>query len=248
VITPRTQDEADAALVFFASWLNGKANLVHNMVYTDPEKIEQTLVIIKPENWLHASSRPGAIIDMFSRTGLRIIGIKVHRFSLSGAIEFYGAVENALIGKLAPVFGDKAFELLEEEFNIILTPETKRALADSFGRDYARNQYFQILEFMSGKRPDMCPKTEWDSFSDVKCMVVIYEGENAVQKIRNILGPTDPTKAPPGTIRREFGSNVMVNSAHASDSVESYLREKTIVQVEENTLCKIITEYLKNRD
>jgi nucleoside diphosphate kinase len=45
-------------------------------------------------------------------------------------------------------------------------------------------------------------------------------------------------------VRREFGSNVMVNTAHASDSVESYNREKEIVKVNDNSLAKIIREQL----
>jgi nucleoside diphosphate kinase len=76
-------------------------------------------------------------------------------------------------------------------------------------------------------------------------MILIYEGENAIKKIRDVLGPTDPLKAPEGTVRREFGSSVMVNTAHASDSVESYNREKDIVKTDENSLGSIIKEYLK---
>jgi nucleoside diphosphate kinase len=75
-------------------------------------------------------------------------------------------------------------------------------------------------------------------------MILVYEGENAIKKIRDVLGPTDPLKAPGGTVRREFGSNVMVNTAHASDSTESYEREKEIVKIEENSLIPIIAEYL----
>ena len=75
-------------------------------------------------------------------------------------------------------------------------------------------------------------------------MILIYEGESAISKIRDVLGPTDPLQAPEGTVRREFGSNVMVNTAHASDSEESYQREKTIVKTEENSLADIILEQL----
>jgi nucleoside diphosphate kinase len=60
------------------------------------------------------------------------------------------------------------------------------------------------------------------------------------------LGPTDPLKAPDGTVRREFGSNVMVNTAHASDSRESFEREKVIVKIEENSLSSIIREYIQD--
>ena len=78
-------------------------------------------------------------------------------------------------------------------------------------------------------------------------MILVYEGENAIKKIREVLGPTDPLKAPEGTVRREFGSNVMVNTAHASDSKESYEREKDIVGLEDNPLVSIIDEYLSKR-
>ena len=60
-------------------------------------------------------------------------------------------------------------------------------------------------------------------------LVLIYEGPDAIARIRKALGPTDPSKAPPGSIRREFGSNVMVNAAHASDSEESVKREMDIL-------------------
>jgi hypothetical protein len=97
---------------------------------------------------------------------------------------------------------------------------------------------------MSGKRPDTCPPREQDKPGSVKCMILIYEGENAIKKIREVLGPTDPLKAPGGTVRREFGSNVMVNTAHASDSGESFERERLIVKIEENSLESVISAAL----
>ena len=98
---------------------------------------------------------------------------------------------------------------------------------------------------MSGTKPSLCPEEERDNPGKVKCMIMIYEGEDAVAKIRRVLGPTDPTKAPGGTVRRDFGSNVMVNTAHASDSGESYLREKEIVEADRNTFSKVIASFLK---
>ena len=78
------------------------------------------------------------------------------------------------------------------------------------------------------------------------CMILIYEGENAISKIRDVLGPTDPNAAPDGTIRREFGSSIMINTAHASDSIESYNREKEIVRIHENSLSSIIKNTFKS--
>jgi nucleoside diphosphate kinase len=229
-----------------ADFIKDEPAVIENMRYPDPEKIERTLVIIKPDNWIHASSRPGTIIDMFSRTGLRIISCKVHRMSVAEALEFYGPVKNVLRQKLAPVYGEKAASTLEREFNLKISESTLRALTDSFGIEYAEDQFSQIVEFMSGRRPEECPVDELNTPGDVKCMVLVYEGENAVAKIRDVLGPTDPTKAPGGTVRREFGRNVMVNTAHASDSPESAKREMQVLKITHNNAHQVLVDYLKS--
>lgn len=244
VLTPRDQDEADQDLRFMANFLEKQDNLIQNATYPKPEKIEQTLVILKPDNWASNSSRPGAVIDMFSRTGLRIVGIKVHRFSLAQALEFYGPVEAVLKEKLAPGFGLRAKELLEREFRFTLGEESSKTLTETFGIECAKDQFAQIINFMTGRQPGNYSPEELAKPGNIKCMIIIYEGENAVNKIRDVLGPTDPLKAPGGTVRREFGSNVMVNTAHASDSIESYNRESAIVKSRENTLASIIKEHL----
>ena len=76
-----------------------------------------------------------------------------------------------------------------------------------------------------------------------KCIALVYEGVEAVRKIRDVLGPTDPSKAPPGSIRREFGQTIMVNAAHASDSAENAKREIGIVNVGENTFRGVVEEF-----
>ena len=52
-------------------------------------------------------------------------------------------------------------------------------------------------------------------------IVAALKGEGVVAKVRELLGPTDSTKAPKGTIRGDFGTNMMVNVVHASDSDEN---------------------------
>ncbi|MCL2381027.1 MAG: nucleoside-diphosphate kinase [Treponema sp.] len=239
ILTPRHQLLADENLALFARYFRDSENI---MPYTGACNPEQTLVILKPDNWNYASSKPGTIIDMFSRTGLRIVGIKVFYFSLNQALDFYGPVEAVLKERLAPVFGQKAKEVLEKEFDLSL--ESGDELSVAVGQKCAGEQFHRIVEFMSGRRPGACPPGSEDKPGNVKCMILIYQGEDAVRKIRDVLGPTDPLKAPSGTVRREFGSSVMVNTAHASDSVESYEREKEIVKVNTNTLIPIIDEYL----
>ena len=141
-------------------------------------------------------------------------------------------------------FGEKAAEIIGKEFDIALDDENVKVLTESVGKTFADDQFYRIIEFMSGRRPDQCPESEINEPGKVKCMLLVYEGVNAVQKIRDILGPTDPTKAPCGTIRREFGRDVMVNTAHASDSPENAQREMGIVKIQNNNLSDVIQDFL----
>jgi nucleoside-diphosphate kinase len=50
-------------------------------------------------------------------------------------------------------------------------------------------------------------------------VAVALEAESAVDKVRALAGPTDSKKAAPGTIRGDYGVDVMVNTVHASDSL-----------------------------
>ena len=52
-------------------------------------------------------------------------------------------------------------------------------------------------------------------------IAVALEGAGAIDRVRELLGPTDSKKAAKGTIRGDFGLDVMVNVAHASDSAET---------------------------
>ena len=51
--------------------------------------------------------------------------------------------------------------------------------------------------------------------------VGVLEGEGAIKRWRDLMGPTDSTKAPKGTIRGEFGTDVEKNASHGSDAPET---------------------------
>jgi len=52
-------------------------------------------------------------------------------------------------------------------------------------------------------------------------IIAVLEGENVIQGVRDLLGPTDSTAAPKGTIRGDLGTNKMENVVHASDGQET---------------------------
>ncbi len=56
-------------------------------------------------------------------------------------------------------------------------------------------------------------------------IAMILQGENVIQGVRELLGPTDSAEAPTGTIRGDLGTNKMQNIAHASDGAETADRE-----------------------
>jgi nucleoside-diphosphate kinase len=56
-------------------------------------------------------------------------------------------------------------------------------------------------------------------------LIFALEGDGIVDKVRELLGPTDSTKAEKGTIRGDYGTDMMVNVVHASDSVENGQKE-----------------------
>lgn len=60
-----------------------------------------------------------------------------------------------------------------------------------------------------------------DFMSSGPVLVMVLEGEDAIQTTRRIMGATDPKKAEPGTIRREFAANVEQNIVHGSDAPET---------------------------
>jgi nucleoside-diphosphate kinase len=53
------------------------------------------------------------------------------------------------------------------------------------------------------------------------CMPIVLEGEGAIARLRDLMGATDPAKAAPGTIRKDFASSIEANAVHGSDSPQS---------------------------
>ena len=63
---------------------------------------------------------------------------------------------------------------------------------------------------------------EIEAFMSSRPVIMIaLQGDNVVQRVRDLLGPTDSRKAAKGTIRGDFGTDMMTNVVHASDSVEN---------------------------
>lgn len=246
VLAAPTADEAEIKLKLWAKYSGKDGGYLDNVVtYPKHAKIEETLVLLKPDNFRFPSSRPGNIVDMLSRTGLYIISIKVHHMSVAEAKQFYGPVRDVLRDKLREPAGQRARLAFEKEFGISLTPEIEKQLGELLGPVNADYQFNNIVQFMTGKNPSQTSRATDPEPGGEKIVAVVYQGPEAVSKIRSVLGPTDPRKAPPGTIRRELGQDIMVNAAHASDSPENAQREMGIIKIKEDGLRTLVEEFYR---
>lgn len=216
VLAAFNADEVERDLKLWAEYSDKDGGILDQLIeFPKDGPVEKTLVLIKPDNFKFPNARPGGVIEVFSRTGLYIIGFKVHRMSVAQAKEFYGPV----------------LPVLEEKL----------------GKESGRENWESIVEFMAGSKPSACPPEKENEPGSEKCIALVYQGVDAVKKIREVLGPTDPKKAPPGSIRKEFGQTIMINAAHASDSAENAQREMKIVRVDENNLKPLIEKAYQAR-
>ena len=246
VLAAPTLDEAEKKLKLWALCSDTDGGVLEDVIAYQPgEKAQRTLVLLKPENFRFATGRPGNMIDFFSRTGLYIVGVKVHCMSVAQALQFYGPVRETLRTKLKDVVAAKARAAIEKELGFKLGCDQEQQLGDILGPSFGDHQFDNIVRFMSGRAPSECPPGEQDKPGSEKCIALVYEGVGAVGKIRDVLGPTDPSKAPPGSIRREFGQTIMVNAAHASDSEENARREMGIVNVGENNFRQVVEQFYR---
>ena len=108
----------------------------------------------------------------------------------------------------------------------------------------------KIIEYMSGTSPHKL-KGDRETPGSERALALLYRGVDAIGKIRERLGSTDPRKAAAGTVRSDVGYDVMKNGAHASDSIESAERERKIVGLwpggETPDVSALIEEYLASR-
>tara|TARA_B100000131_G_C17957883_1_gene549195 strand:- start:280 stop:684 length:405 start_codon:yes stop_codon:yes gene_type:complete len=115
------------------------------------------------------------------------------------------AVERNLIEKIKEIF-------LKNKLKIIKTKKiqiTKDEAAEFYKVHQTKPFYDKLCNYLSSG----------------PIVVMILEGENAIQENRKIMGATDPTKSEEGTIRKKYGISIDKNSVHGSDSPDNAKKE-----------------------
>lgn len=114
-------------------------------------------------------------------------------------------MEQGLAGKVLQRFESEGFSIVATKMTRLESPILREHYAH-----VANLPFFPDIEaFMSSR----------------SVIMVALQGDNVIQRVRDLLGPTDSTKAPAGTIRGDFGTDMMRNVVHASDGPETSAAE-----------------------
>jgi len=115
------------------------------------------------------------------------------------------AVAKNVIGKIYSRFESSGLKIVASRMAWL-----SRAEAEGFYAVHKERPFFkELVDFMiSGP-----------------VVIQVLEGDDAIQKNRDIMGATDPKKADKGTIRADFAETIEANSVHGSDSPENAMRE-----------------------
>ncbi|HUS47498.1 MAG TPA: nucleoside-diphosphate kinase [Phycisphaerae bacterium] len=243
----------DKHLKLLADYALSDGGVLTGRIEYDQPNVQTSLVLIKPDNFERRSHRPGNIIDTFSLTGLRIVAAKLFNMTVAQGEEFYGPLKALFVEKLKGNVTQEVYRRLQGTFSFAFTMADAEAVAERLAERNAVAEFNRIVEYMTGVNPeDVTDPEERAAASRAKCLALLYEGPDALDKIRTVLGSTDPTKAEPGTVRSDFGRDLMRNGAHASDSPESADRERGIVSLTETEkdtcdVVQVVHRYLERR-
>ncbi|HEX7534418.1 MAG TPA: nucleoside-diphosphate kinase [Syntrophales bacterium] len=218
-------------------------------IYEESAEGETTLVILKPDNFFKHSVHTGNMIDMFSKTGLRIVGARVVRMSAAQGEAFYGFLRGTFKRKLKKHIAEKIKERISGLFGYEITDEEYNDMASVINETNAQYEFSQIVHYLTGIDPENVAPEDREKPGMHPSLALLYRGYSAVGKIRSRLGESDPAKAAAGTIRSDFGQSVLQNAAHASDSVQRATHERKIIGLFDNAgddCARIITKWLKD--
>ena len=241
-------------LKLFAKYSLSDGGILEKAVkFPKNKKPEISLIILKP--FEKHDPRTGNIIDMISRTGFYMVGVKLLDLSTKQAKEFYGPVKDffnsSFDDKFKPILVENLrASLNQKDFSFELTDETLNKMAGQLKKPTVEGEFGKILQYMTGSAPSAFAETK--KTGDGKhtiCLALLYQGINTIKTIRELLGATDPKKAKYSSIRRFYGLDILRNAVHASDSTKSVIRERKIIGFnKDKTTCdikQIINRYIK---
>jgi len=127
--------------------------------------------------------------------------------------------------------------MIQQTLSKIKPDAVERNLADKIKEKFSQNKLLikrqKKIQISKDEASEFYKVHQTKPFYDKLCsylssgpiVVMILEGENAIEENRKIMGATDPKNAESGTIRKEYGISIDKNSVHGSDSPENAKKE-----------------------
>lgn len=244
VLIGTSKEEVEKELKIWAKYSPRDGGILEGVIPYPPDvRPERTLVLIKPDSFQELSSIAGNIIDRFSQTGLFIVGARVIQMGIEQAEEFYAPIRERLTEKMKGTLIREIRSALKNKLDFELPEDVEEKIAEELKVPKAKHEFNKIIHFITGKDPANTLPEERKKPGREKCLALLYEGEGAIGKIRRVLGETNPEEAAPGTVRKDFGHDVIKNGAHASDSPESAEREVKIVGLDTDDIAPWVRRY-----
>lgn len=150
---------------------------------------------------------------------------------------------------------------MKEETLIIIKPDAmKRKLAPEilgrFEKEGLRVKEFNIVrlttEFVKDFYSHLKSRLNQEHLSSIygfmtsyRVMTAVLEGENAIQKTRQMCGDTDPSRAQKGTIRGDFSKDIMEERSKANEAVENAIHSSGSIEEAQKEIA-MVREFLKN--
>ncbi|MEM9158828.1 MAG: nucleoside-diphosphate kinase [Verrucomicrobiota bacterium] len=114
-------------------------------------------------------------------------------------------MEKGIAGEVLQRFEKEGFSIIAAKMGLLSSDLLKEHYAH-----VADQPFFPDIEAFMSSRP---------------VIMAALQGDNVIARVRELLGPTDSTKAPAGTIRGDFGTDMMRNVVHASDGADTSAAE-----------------------
>jgi len=226
--------------------------LTDRVTYDAPESIQTTLVILKPDDFELRSRRPGNVIDVISRTGLKIVGARLLPMSVEMAEQLYGPRRDEFATTLKSHVARHVYGRLHDAFPFPVTMADAETISDLLAERNAAAEFARIVQYMTGIDPDEIAPDNGDHAGRTWCLAMLYQGPGAIEKVRDVLGGVHPIKVEAGPYQSEFAKNLVRNGAHSSESADAALRERAIVGLSDGgaggVFKKTIDAYLTDVD
>ncbi|NLF29619.1 MAG: nucleoside-diphosphate kinase, partial [Planctomycetes bacterium] len=118
----------------------------------------------------------------------------------------------------------------------------------------ATAEFNRVVRFLTGVEPDeMANHDNGQGAGRSHCLALLYQGPDAVEKVKSVLGGINPIRTAAGDYRSEFAQDLVRSGAHASANAEDALRERDVVgladrEADGSDFAGLIGEYLRRRN